>query len=99
MSSPSRASSRPCHAPGTLQPIRRARRSVRRRAHVLLYDQVTRRTRLVPAGLGGQHPNAGSYSPTIDASGHQIAYSSDASNLVLADTNQTSDAFVTTLHR
>ncbi len=64
------------------------------RPDVLLYDQVTRRTRLVPT-----HPNADSNSPTLDAHGRRVAYTSDATNLVSYDTNNHGDVFVTTIAR
>jgi hypothetical protein len=69
------------------------------RQDVLVYDQVTHSTRIVSTGIDATYPNAGSYSPSIDAHGRQIAYSSEASNLILDDTNEVEDIFVTTAHR
>src|SRR5438093_959552 len=44
--------------------------------------------------LGGAEPNAGSSAPAISADGNVVAYESDATNLVTADTNGQRDVFV-----
>jgi Tol biopolymer transport system component len=66
---------------------------------VLLFDQETGTTRLVPTTVDGAHPNGASYNPSLDARGRVVAYSSGASNLVAGDTNRHEDVFVTDLRQ
>jgi hypothetical protein len=51
-------------------------------------------TTLVSVGIGGAPANGGSAGPVISRSGRFVAFSSSASNLVVADTNNTWDVFV-----
>ncbi|NUT51615.1 MAG: hypothetical protein HOV94_30615 [Saccharothrix sp.] len=67
--------------------------------NVLLHDLWTGDTRLVPVGVGGARPDSWSASPSIDARGRRVAYSSGATNLVAGDVNGVEDVFVTHLDR
>jgi Tol biopolymer transport system component len=51
-------------------------------------------TRLVSVGTDGTQGNDNSDSPSLSADGRYVAFSSDASNLVSDDTNDTYDIFV-----
>lgn len=64
---------------------------------ILVYDQLTRHTRLVPVGLRGAWPDGASTSASISADGRRIAFESEASNLIPGDTNHMNDVFITTL--
>ena len=61
---------------------------------VYVHDQVTGETKLVSVASDGTIGNSFSYSPSISADGNLVAFISDASNLVSADTNQRMDAFI-----
>jgi len=60
-----------------------------------LFDAVTGTTTRISTATDGAQANSGSYLPAISADGRYITYSSDASNLVVGDTNSTSDVFRT----
>ena len=64
---------------------------------VFVHDRATGSTTRVSVGPGGVQANGSSASgrsPTISADGRYVAFPSDASNLVVADTNGKTDAFV-----
>jgi Tol biopolymer transport system component len=63
---------------------------------VFVRDRRAQMTRRVSVGPGGQQANddSGSYSLAISADGRFVAFTSDASNLVATDTNNTADLFV-----
>ena len=63
---------------------------------VFVHDRVTATTARVSVGPGGVEANRASGGGTISADGRSVAFDSDASNLVTADTNFTSDVFVYT---
>jgi hypothetical protein len=54
----------------------------------------TKEFKLVSVGLNGSQPNENSSKPTISKDGRYVVFESDASNLVLNDTNGLSDVFV-----
>jgi hypothetical protein len=60
---------------------------------VRLLELATNRVRNVDTGLGGTAPDGSSYSPAVSSDGNVVAYSSEASNLVLDDTNSAADVF------
>ena len=60
---------------------------------VFVYDVLTGTTVVVVTSIDGGRANASSYSPSINADGTVIAYSSTASNLVEGDTNNRRDVF------
>ena len=58
-------------------------------------DRVTGAQTLSSVATGGTHANGhSSYRMTISANGRYVAFSSDATNLVSADTNGATDVFV-----
>lgn len=61
---------------------------------VFLRDRTTGSTFRVSVGQGGAQGNGGSHWPVPSRGGRFVAFASDASNLVLNDTNGTSDIFV-----
>jgi Tol biopolymer transport system component len=61
---------------------------------VFVQDRRTQVTRRVSVGPGGQQANGFSSQPAISAGGRYVAFTSDASNLVAGDTNQSPDVFV-----
>jgi Tol biopolymer transport system component len=63
-------------------------------ADVFRYDRETGETLLVSVSSGGEQANGASFSPSISADGHRIAFASSASNLVEGDTNGVMDVFV-----
>jgi hypothetical protein len=64
-------------------------------ADVFLFDRVTRSTELLSMGTSSVSGNGGdSFRPSISADGRFVAFSSAASDLVNADTNNAEDAFV-----
>jgi Tol biopolymer transport system component len=54
-------------------------------------------TARLSVGLGGVQGNGGCDFPSISADGRSVAFESEATNLVLGDTNGESDVFVRTL--
>jgi Tol biopolymer transport system component len=60
---------------------------------VFAYDAASATTTRVSVGPGGAEGNGGSYAPSVTADGGTIAFQSDASNLVVGDTNADSDVF------
>ena len=60
---------------------------------VFVRDLRTNRTKLVSVGRDGQS-DLGAHQPEISADGHHVAFTSDSTNLVAADTNNTGDVFV-----
>lgn len=61
---------------------------------VYLRDVVARVTTRVSVDAGGGDTNGGSYAPAISSTGRDIAFVSDASDLVPGDANQRFDVFV-----
>jgi len=61
---------------------------------VFVHDQQTAVTRRVSVGPAGAQGNAASHLPAISADGRWVAFQSDASNLVVGDTNFERDVFV-----
>jgi len=62
---------------------------------VFVRDRVTGATTLISVATGGTQANGhSSYRMTISANGRYVAFSSDATNLVSADTNGATDVFV-----
>jgi Tol biopolymer transport system component len=61
---------------------------------VFVRDRKLQVTRRVSVGPGGQQANASTFAPAIPAGGRFVAFESDASNLVPADTNGHRDVFV-----
>jgi Tol biopolymer transport system component len=61
---------------------------------VFLRDRPHGVTTRVSLAQGGLPANGGSFSPSISADGRLVAFSSDATNLVLGDTNGVADVFV-----
>jgi Tol biopolymer transport system component len=65
-----------------------------KKTDVYLHDMGTGETTRVSIGPGGVEGNAGSFSPSLSADGHLVAYWSNSSDLVSDDTNRTGDVFV-----
>lgn len=63
-------------------------------ADVFLYDSVTETTARVSVGAGGAQADGASYSPSISGDGRYVAYVSDATDLVVGDTNGSADIFL-----
>jgi Tol biopolymer transport system component len=61
---------------------------------VFVRDRLRRKTVLVSVSRTGKPGNSISSSPSISADGRFVFFTSDASNLVAGDTNQTWDVFV-----
>ncbi len=61
---------------------------------IFLHELSTGETTRVSVASDGTQANDRSYYPSISADGRYIAYQSDASNLVVADTNGVEDIFV-----
>ncbi len=61
---------------------------------VFVHDRVTGRTITVSVGRGGQPADAPSTNSAISADARYVAIQSDAANLVRADTNATTDVFI-----
>jgi Tol biopolymer transport system component len=59
-----------------------------------VHDRQTGQTTRVSLSSGGVQTNAGSYNPSISADGRYVAFRSEASNLVVGDTNLAPDIFV-----
>ncbi|HEX2908881.1 MAG TPA: hypothetical protein VHO69_18560 [Phototrophicaceae bacterium] len=67
----------------------------RRYAYIIyLYDRLTTRTKEVSITPDGSFPDGNSLYATISSNGRYIAFYSEATNLLLGDTNQKSDLFV-----
>lgn len=63
-------------------------------ADIFLHDRQTGRTERISQASDGRQSNGDSFSPVISADGQWIAYTSQADNLVVGDTNETSDVFL-----
>src|SRR5439155_8153362 len=63
-------------------------------ADVFLYDAATASVQKLSTGPHGEQANGGSHNPRISSYGLRIAFTSDASNLSLNDTNGMPDVFV-----
>jgi Tol biopolymer transport system component len=66
-------------------------------ADIFVNDLQTGTTKLISVASDGTPGNTYSYRPSISADGRYVAFSSDASNLVSGDTNDTADIFVNDL--
>ena len=64
------------------------------RGDVFVYDRTTQEIERVSVSSAGAEANNNSSQPSISAHGRFVAYTSDARNLVAADTNRDSDVFV-----
>lgn len=62
--------------------------------NVFLHDLLTGQTTLVPIGFAGDAPNNSSSQPSVSEDGRYVAFRSIASNLIVGDTNLSSDIFV-----
>src|SRR5207245_8047465 len=58
------------------------------------FDRTARTVDLVSVGPGGVHGDRDSAAPSISGDGRFVAFSSDATDLVPADTNRRADIFV-----
>ena len=65
---------------------------------VFVLDRLTGMTARVSVGPDGVEADGQSFFPAISADGQIIAYSSEATNLVIDDTNEMADVFVRELH-
>lgn len=61
---------------------------------IFLHDLTTNVTTLVSTGFGATQADGSSQSPSISASGRFVAFQSTASNIVVGDTNNSTDIFV-----
>ncbi len=61
---------------------------------IFVYDRKTDTTERISVASDGTQANSFSFGPAISANGRYITYSSEASNLVPSDTNDTTDAFL-----
>lgn len=61
---------------------------------IFVRDRLTGATTRVSRGPGGVQANGASSSPAIADDGRYVAFASEASNLVVGDTNEASDIFV-----
>jgi Tol biopolymer transport system component len=61
---------------------------------VFLYDAVTASLSRVSVGATGTQANGNSFSPNISPNGRYVTFTSDATNLVLGDTNAYDDIFI-----
>ena len=61
---------------------------------IFVHDRLTKQTTRVSVATGGAQGNDGSFSPSLNADGRYVAFSSVASNLVAGDTNGNDDVFV-----
>jgi hypothetical protein len=60
---------------------------------IFLYTRNTQQFTLISTGYNG-HANGASYNPNISADGNIISFSSEATNIVMSDSNNESDVFV-----
>src|SRR4028119_1826408 len=61
---------------------------------ILVRDRLTNTTTRVSVDSAGNQANSSSFAPSISADGRFVAFYSEATNLVLGDTNNTYDIFV-----
>ena len=61
--------------------------------HVYLFDSQANTTRQLSKSLQGVQDNGNSNNPALSAGGGQVAFASDASNLIFGDTNGFSDIY------
>jgi Tol biopolymer transport system component len=61
---------------------------------IFVRDRQTNTTERVSVGHLGQATGGGSYAPSISADGRYVTFTSDATNLVVNDTNSARDVFV-----
>jgi Tol biopolymer transport system component len=65
-----------------------------RTSDVFLHDRAAATTSRASLGRAGEQPDGPSWEPAISADGRFVAFASEATNLVLGDTNGASDVFV-----
>ena len=63
-------------------------------ADIFIYDRTNHTVSRVSQTSNGTQANRGSTSPALSGDGHFVAFSSDASNLVVGDSNAVADIFV-----
>lgn len=61
---------------------------------IFVYDRGARSIELLSTGIGGEQADAGSLDPSMSIDGRFVAFTSTASNLIPADTNNGWDVFV-----
>ncbi len=61
---------------------------------IFVHDRQTRVTNRVSLRTGVAQARGGSYAPVLSGDGRLVAFQSDAANLVVGDTNRTTDIFV-----
>lgn len=61
---------------------------------IFVHDRATKQTTLLSVDSDGSQANDNSYSPSVSADGRYVAFTSNATNLVLGDTNGLYDIFV-----
>jgi Tol biopolymer transport system component len=64
------------------------------RADIFRFDRQTGQTIRINVANDGTQANQNSSSPTISSDGRYLGFASDATNLILGDSNQTADVFV-----
>ena len=64
------------------------------RRDVFVYDVASKQTTRISVATGGAEGDDDSANPSISDDGHKIAFSSDATNLVVGDTNGVGDVFL-----
>jgi Tol biopolymer transport system component len=64
---------------------------------IFVFDRSLGKPRRASVGYRNLEADGDSFVPSISADGHQVAFQSDATNLVLGDTNGVRDVFVRTL--
>ena len=64
------------------------------KADIFVHDRQAGQTTRVSVATDGAQANGDSFRPAISGDGRYVAFASNASNLVVADTNQYSDTFV-----
>jgi Tol biopolymer transport system component len=60
---------------------------------IFVHDRWTGKTELVSINSNGDQGSSGSVYPSISADGRYLAFTSNANNLVVGDTNYTADIF------
>ena len=63
-------------------------------SNAIVHDRQTGGNELISIGIGGVHPDSGSFNPVITADGRYVAFYSFAANLVPGDTNGQMDVFL-----
>lgn len=61
---------------------------------IFVYNRATKQINRASLTNGGDEANGGSFAPALSANGRFVAFTSDATNLVLGDSNRQQDIFV-----